>query len=712
MDRSRSFVAEMFHIAEPSSIKKWSSNDMELLQKLGISPNDEGGDGGQSDRRKLRVSSNLHPDLKQHAYEEQINSLSTELQQTKKNLMRAAEYGQHLVEENSSLEATVLELRNDGAEYIAQLCELREENETLRVEAQSNEYSVTDYEQKMRRSRTDNEDLNEKVGDLRRRVEAAGNELVLEQSRCKLLEDESNKNEAKIRELEATYNRDVDELRTKVVVLQNTRHSLSMQRDEMQRSHELLAQQKQSLQSEYNELLSAFKKHLDGHSASSESPQKFSISRRNSHSRSRSRHREDIEEKMDEIMAANGSSSGSAAASDSPPEMSDYKATEFEDLEMAQKYAELLVDCRHFLQNIVSEGPSDCLHFKSPHKPPAAAQCRIEVSSFRDLLESAQHRLRSEDMKQNPYRQTPIKRDLFELRRNSRSAVSGHSHFLETLDRCVVSTDGEDADTAAVITDAAAVDSKYEADDEDLDEAAGRDGGAITKLLDDGQRRMVEQFLVRYSEDGAWSAVGGAGGAGEGRRRRYALEMEFNEGVTLKDKKRNRIEIGHDVALSLTHLIESAMDIQCAANGDERSFAVSMCGWFCGRSPNEDAGRFSERYSNILSALDFDGTDREETYWLIHQILSAVFKFSNHRRRAGPKQKDRASNVEAGDEEEDDDGRSDSDSASMVMTLSRSKYAELKPPARSRRGSRKSRANFNKISNATSSDNDSSDSQR
>ena len=254
-DRSRSFVAEMLHLEEePSSMTKWSHQDRALLQKLGISPSDGGvGDG---ERPKLRISSNLHPDLKQHAFEEEISSLSAELQQSRKNLMRAAEYGQHLVEQNSDLEAVVLELRNDAAEYIASLCELREENERMKLEAQSNEYSVTDFEHKMRRHRTDNEDLSERVLDLEGQIADSRLKYEMEQSRCKVLEAETEKNEAKISELEATYHRDVDALRTKLMVLQNTNHSLSMQHDKMKRDRDEMAQQKNVTVSVYTDSLS------------------------------------------------------------------------------------------------------------------------------------------------------------------------------------------------------------------------------------------------------------------------------------------------------------------------------------------------------------------------------------------------------------------------------------------------------------------------
>ena len=40
---------------------------------------------------------NLHPDLKQHAYEDQINSLSTELQKSNNNLMREEMLKQSIV---------------------------------------------------------------------------------------------------------------------------------------------------------------------------------------------------------------------------------------------------------------------------------------------------------------------------------------------------------------------------------------------------------------------------------------------------------------------------------------------------------------------------------------------------------------------------------------------------------------------------------------
>merc|ERR1719361_1257549 len=86
-DRSRSFVAEMFH-GQSASIKKWSHHDRALLQKLGITPSTNNNNNGSGERPKLKVSPSLHPDLRQHAFEEEINSLSIELEQSKKNLLR------------------------------------------------------------------------------------------------------------------------------------------------------------------------------------------------------------------------------------------------------------------------------------------------------------------------------------------------------------------------------------------------------------------------------------------------------------------------------------------------------------------------------------------------------------------------------------------------------------------------------------------------
>ena len=161
INRSRSFVAEMFHISNPNNIthKKWSNNDMQLLQKMGLEPDKH----NELDRDKLKISPNLHPDLQKHAYEEQINSLANEVQLTKNNLMRAAEYGQHLIEENEKWRIAVEQLKNEAAEYIAQLCELRNENAAMQMECQGNEYSVNDYEDKMLQYKAEREEMDHKV---------------------------------------------------------------------------------------------------------------------------------------------------------------------------------------------------------------------------------------------------------------------------------------------------------------------------------------------------------------------------------------------------------------------------------------------------------------------------------------------------------------------------------------------------------------------
>eukprot|EP01083_Nonionella_stella_P208249 755894_1 len=91
MNRSRSFVAEMFHIKNASNKpQKWSNNDIQLLDKLGISPTSKNRNNLNS---KINVSPNLHPDLKIAALEEHISSLNIELSETRNNLQKAAEYG-------------------------------------------------------------------------------------------------------------------------------------------------------------------------------------------------------------------------------------------------------------------------------------------------------------------------------------------------------------------------------------------------------------------------------------------------------------------------------------------------------------------------------------------------------------------------------------------------------------------------------------------
>lgn len=243
-NRSRSFVAEMFNKNQTLNnyTKKWSNNDMQLLQQLGISPNDN--DTNNNEREKLKISANLHPDLKQHAYEEQINLLSTELQKTKNNLMRAAEYGQHLIEENSKLEIVVLELRNEAAEYIAQLCELREENETLKIEAQGNEYSVNDYENKVFEYKQDKQELNDKIIILNNQLLDINLKYEQEMNKSKLYKEENEKFQRNNNKLSERHMLEIEELRTKILVLQNNNHSLLMDKEELQRRNEKTQNQK------------------------------------------------------------------------------------------------------------------------------------------------------------------------------------------------------------------------------------------------------------------------------------------------------------------------------------------------------------------------------------------------------------------------------------------------------------------------------------
>ncbi len=126
----------------------------------------------------------------------------------------------------------------------------------MKLEAQSNEYSVSDFEHKMRRHRTDNEDLSETVLHLKGRIADCTLKYEMEQSRCKVLEAETQKHDAKVAELEAAYRRDVDALSTKLMMLQNTNHSLSMQRDQMERQRDHVAMQKNVIVSVYTDSLS------------------------------------------------------------------------------------------------------------------------------------------------------------------------------------------------------------------------------------------------------------------------------------------------------------------------------------------------------------------------------------------------------------------------------------------------------------------------
>lgn len=209
----------------------------------------------------------------------------------------------------------------------------------------------------------------------------------------------------------------------------------------------------------------------------------------------------------------------------------------------------------------------------------------LDVESFRDLMESVRSKLKKEEV-QYLHSRSPIKRDIGELRRNSQSIVGGHSQFLETLDCCIgngvapSSPDEHDhhEDGAVVITEDIVIPLKghddverYEADNEDLDGSAN--GDAPIPTIGENQRKCVDHFLVRYSEQESWAENGGGGVGGD--EVRYELEIEFNENITLEDQKRNRVSMRGDVLHSLTELIESIMGIRY----DDESPPLALSMW-------------------------------------------------------------------------------------------------------------------------------------
>jgi len=131
-----------------------------------------------------------------------------------------------------------------------------------------------------------------------------------------------------------------------------------------------------------------------------------------------------------------------------------------------------------------------------------------------------------------------------------------------------------------------------------------------------------------------------------------------------------------------------------------------------------DTNNYSEHYSNILSTLDYNKKHREEIYWVIYQLLNVIYKYYNQT------QKEDINNC-IGNKSKYNDGEkakkvddiienmSDSESISMVLTQSKSKYAELKPPQRKKnkksplKSISKSGKSFSAISNISSSDDDS-----
>ena len=366
-----------------------------------------------------------------------------------------------------------------------------------------------------------------------------------------------------------------------------------------------------SIENEYNELMAQLQSEHDALSLSSASPQKLIISRRDSRSRSRSNRREEMEEKMDEIMDhhsamtvvhrhGGGGSGSSASSSDN-----EYKSAEIG----RHEYTQLLVDCMRLLEGIVNDDHFESLppaHTpNSPRTPQKNMSSKpdihhhvdsIDVDSFRDLMESVRCKLKKQEIRQfqTP---TPIKRDIRELRRFSQSVGGGHSQFLETLDNCIGTpstadeADPEQVSEPVVITDiiiplkadhdsisdvgAGSNDEveRYEADNEDLDANQNINDSAEIPQIDENQRKCVEQFLLRYSEEESWKLKKEET---DSMGQCYELEIEFNENITLEDRKKNQIAIRADILHSVTELIENIMGIQYEEK--KSKFTASM--WY------------------------------------------------------------------------------------------------------------------------------------
>merc|ERR1712228_925331 len=78
----------------------------------------------------------------------------------------------------------------------------------------------------------------------------------------------------------------------------------------------------------------------------------------------------------------------------------------------------------------------------------------------------------------------------------------------------------------------------------------------------------------------------------------------------------------------------------------DESKTPSLCDWLCGKAKADTCTPYWEHFSNILSALDFNGRNREETYWLIYQLLTVVYKYSNHTQRSDMERKSRTMRTE------------------------------------------------------------------
>ena len=329
-------------------------------------------------------------------------------------------------------------------------------------------------------------------------------------------------------------------------------------------------------------------------SQSGDDQHRFEISRRNSHSRSKSNKREELEEKMDEIMKnANAASSGTDSEHDNENE---YKSNDYDT--KYNEYGQLLNECMLFFENII-----DDQHIATPIGSTTASSItstlksnntnNIDTEMFKDLLISVRNKL-----KNDKYGGDLHKRNISELRRKSKSA---NSSMMETLDHYILSTDdenqrspihsnavGDDDDEEEEeeeevndlrIEDKDKIEQEeehkeleididnnddngngdvttYEADNEDLDNL---NNDKITiDPIDDNQKKCVDQFLMRYSENNAWKKRKDDDNGDD----EYILEIEFNENVNLENKKKNNISISSNLLESLTNLIENIMGIE------------------------------------------------------------------------------------------------------------------------------------------------------
>ena len=190
----------------------------------------------------------------------------------------------------------------------------------------------------------------------------------------------------------------------------------------------------QILEAEYAEICNQYKM-LEAASQSIESEHRFEISRRNSHSRSRSNKREDLVEKMDEIVqnddAASAHSHGSSDSDDDH-----HHENKSDPNRKLHEYGALLVECMQLFENIIDD---------NAHTPVGSSMTlrsntdNIDIEMFRDLLLSVRKRWKSE--KYDKYGGDLHKRNISELRRKSKSV---NSSMVETLDHYIISSDDND----------------------------------------------------------------------------------------------------------------------------------------------------------------------------------------------------------------------------------------------------------------------------